>query len=527
MTKKVIVGMIAVVLVAALCPNLHAQFNIIEEDFETPRPDWLPTDWDTVQTNPLEPWAPTYPHSLHWWHFQDGDLLYSSDWGIDDGTACCWWDNNMSDYFQDEWLITPEVDLTDPDYYSATLYFSSAFYRGTPHNYVCVSTDGGVTWEDTLIDLTHDVEGSGYLYITDYPNPFEFDLIDYLGETIRIGFNYWDNTGSTPGLQTVDEVVLEVEGGEPPSGDSLDLEMMRVIRPNTYEEAGVAFTPACEVYNNLDTTANASLRCDITELAGPTVYQDALSNVPLESGDNEIYGFKDFIPEANIEYTALFVVEHPDDVNPDNNHITKDFIGEVTADVTAIEIIKPTDPQVNPFEPTAVFAERADKESTEAALICQITDQTFHAVVYGDTIFNTFAAKDTFNAVFKQAADLTEGTYTVTFWAADPSLGESLSHPEDTSLTFGYSGVTEEPVVLNTSLEVQGRRVNYTLAQASEVAIRVYDVTGSVVEALVSGTRDAGSHSVIWDARDAASGVYFVRMIAGSESYSEKLLLIR
>ena len=40
-------------------------------------------------------------------------------------------------------------------------------------------------------------------------------------------------------------------------------------------------------------------------------------------------------------------------------------------------------------------------------------------------------------------------------------------------------------------------------------------------------SRDAGYHSVVWDANSYASGVYFVKMVAGEFVNTQKLMLIK
>ncbi len=50
--------------------------------------------------------------------------------------------------------------------------------------------------------------------------------------------------------------------------------------------------------------------------------------------------------------------------------------------------------------------------------------------------------------------------------------------------------------------------VDYTLASASHVDVRVYDVTGRIVQTLLDAHVPPGAHSVQWDARGAPAGVY-------------------
>jgi hypothetical protein len=74
--------------------------------------------------------------------------------------------------------------------------------------------------------------------------------------------------------------------------------------------------------------------------------------------------------------------------------------------------------------------------------------------------------------------------------------------------------------------------INYDLPRESRVNLRVFDVEGREVRALVATTQAAGRYGVAWDGRDeqgvaVASGVYFYRLDAGDFSATEKMLLTR
>jgi hypothetical protein len=74
--------------------------------------------------------------------------------------------------------------------------------------------------------------------------------------------------------------------------------------------------------------------------------------------------------------------------------------------------------------------------------------------------------------------------------------------------------------------------VRYELAARGAVGVSVYDVSGREVRQLVSGVQEAGAHSVVWDGRSdsgasASSGVYFVRLQAGSHVESKRITLVR
>ncbi len=70
-------------------------------------------------------------------------------------------------------------------------------------------------------------------------------------------------------------------------------------------------------------------------------------------------------------------------------------------------------------------------------------------------------------------------------------------------------------------------RIKYSLPERLHVKLAVYDVTGRLAAVLVNGMRTAGTHTVEWNARGHASGLYFYRLEAGESTSNGKLLLIR
>lgn len=72
-----------------------------------------------------------------------------------------------------------------------------------------------------------------------------------------------------------------------------------------------------------------------------------------------------------------------------------------------------------------------------------------------------------------------------------------------------------------------GTRIGYTLAEASDVQLAVYDVLGREVAVLEEGLHPAGPHTVEWSARGLSAGIYIVRLQAGDTSITRRLLLTR
>lgn len=69
--------------------------------------------------------------------------------------------------------------------------------------------------------------------------------------------------------------------------------------------------------------------------------------------------------------------------------------------------------------------------------------------------------------------------------------------------------------------------ISYQLAVSSNVSLKVYDVLGNEVATLVDEFREAGNHSIGFNASNLASGIYYYTLTNGSQSLTKKMILIR
>ncbi|TET47460.1 T9SS type A sorting domain-containing protein [candidate division TA06 bacterium] len=74
--------------------------------------------------------------------------------------------------------------------------------------------------------------------------------------------------------------------------------------------------------------------------------------------------------------------------------------------------------------------------------------------------------------------------------------------------------------------------VSYALAEESQVALKVYDITGRLVKTLAYGMEKAGYKEVTWDGRDemgreVSTGTYFYRLTAGDFTAARKMTILR
>ncbi|TET44748.1 T9SS type A sorting domain-containing protein [candidate division TA06 bacterium] len=74
--------------------------------------------------------------------------------------------------------------------------------------------------------------------------------------------------------------------------------------------------------------------------------------------------------------------------------------------------------------------------------------------------------------------------------------------------------------------------IRFNLAKDGEVDLTVYDISGRVVNRLVSGVQSVGLYALSWDGQDSdgnkvASGSYFLKLSVGDYSETRKLVLAR
>ena len=74
--------------------------------------------------------------------------------------------------------------------------------------------------------------------------------------------------------------------------------------------------------------------------------------------------------------------------------------------------------------------------------------------------------------------------------------------------------------------------IRFDLPALSHVSLRIYDVAGRLVRVLENSPKEAGQHTLHWDAqnehgRRVASGVYFYRLDAGEFRKTKKMMVLK
>ena len=96
------------------------------------------------------------------------------------------------------------------------------------------------------------------------------------------------------------------------------------------------------------------------------------------------------------------------------------------------------------------------------------------------------------------------------------SVNEALEVPSEYGLEANY------PNPFNPEMTIR-----FALPVASHVLIEVYDVLGREVARLVDGEMEAGHHTVVFEGRGLASGIYVYRTFSGAFEQHRTMLLVK
>ena len=66
-----------------------------------------------------------------------------------------------------------------------------------------------------------------------------------------------------------------------------------------------------------------------------------------------------------------------------------------------------------------------------------------------------------------------------------------------------------------------------TIPESGNVNVQVYNLYGQIITTLLSGNNPANTYSLVWDASNSPSGMYFVKAEFGGITETQKLMLIK
>jgi hypothetical protein len=148
--------------------------------------------------------------------------------------------------------------------------------------------------------------------------------------------------------------------------------------------------------------------------------------------------------------------------------------------------------------------------SVDGAMVSQ-------AITYCDNIIDDVSGD---HEKAKTIADLINNNQVVPAGEIDLSTPNITYRLSLEQLGFGLEQNSPNPFNAQAS-------INYTLPEAADVRIAVYNLLGQRIAVLFNGVQQAGKHIITWDASDNPSGMYFYRIQAGEFTETKKMTLLK
>ena len=152
------------------------------------------------------------------------------------------------------------------------------------------------------------------------------------------------------------------------------------------------------------------------------------------------------------------------------------------------------------------------------------TDNSGNLYVTGETASTTFPLQ-TLSGAYNQTALGGTGNYDA-FILKFSSIPVGINNPSD-DISTKYSLHKNYPNPFN-----QATTIEYSLLEASDVKLVIYNLFGQKVHTLVNTWVEAGNHRIVWNGRNemgskVAPGIYFCRFEAGDFSSVQKMQLMK
>jgi hypothetical protein len=111
-------------------------------------------------------------------------------------------------------------------------------------------------------------------------------------------------------------------------------------------------------------------------------------------------------------------------------------------------------------------------------------------------------------------------TYEAEWNGLDPDTGTNIDPETQVPVDFALLGNYPNPFNPTTN-------IRFTMQNASQVTVDVFDILGRYVATAANGMFQAGTHSVSFDAEGLTSGIYLYTVKAGSHTATGKMMLVK
>jgi hypothetical protein len=277
-----------------------------------------------------------------------------------------------------------------------------------------------------------------------------------------------------------------------------------------------------------------------------------IDNVSITKTEPEVFTLPVTFESADLDYTLTDFGGNSSSVVADPTDATNTVAQTVkpaTAEVWAGTTIGPAAGFATaiPFTASATkMSARVWSPIADAVIMMKVEDSN-DANIYVEMVA-TITEAETWETLVFDVTQQREGTAAVNFDNTYDKASIFLDYGnQGTAYTFYWDDVVFGEGETSTSTEQDGAMIpseyalnqnypnpfnpsttiEFSMPQVNFVTLEVYNMVGQKVATLVEGTRQAGVHTVTFDASTLSSGTYLYRMQAGDQMLMQKMSLIK
>ncbi|MBZ0264745.1 S8 family peptidase [bacterium] len=281
-----------------------------------------------------------------------------------------------------------------------------------------------------------------------------------------------------------------------------DAELIGLLKPDVVAPQGVLSTRRTGGYTNFSATSSAAphlggaltILRSIHQQATPAQITEAIKMSAEDAGapghDNRWGAGKLRVYDAHLYleemFSDLYGALEISFINDDDENVAGNF--EVLLD-------------------SGVVKGYADDNDT--AYLPKIVELNYNIIVFQDNEFI-----DDFGSFEIRAGDTTMLRLNVE--SGNEVFDQSVAIPEE------YVVLTSYPNPFNSETTI-----SYSLPSDSRVSLKIYDISGREVANLVNSGKSAGTNSIMWQAQDFPSGLYFVVIQTRHGQAINKIMLLK
>ena len=145
----------------------------------------------------------------------------------------------------------------------------------------------------------------------------------------------------------------------------------------------------------------------------------------------------------------------------------------------------------------------------------KITDNTAHILLVG--LNDNLNRESIEGTIFDYTGDILSISQEI---ANSREIIDNVTFSDGMPSGYEISSAYPNPFNPSTSFEMR-------LYEASNLTVKVYNLTGQLVDVIAEGNFTADTHTFTWNAENLASGVYFISTQIGSNVENQKVMLIK